>query len=189
MIFGYHPYSKDQQLGKVPKEREKKKTPHKKPKKKRKKVEVVKGRVIPSKRTRGKISKTEYDRAIELHGNTCYFCGTSHNLEMHHVVPKGYSRFKNGRGVARNLRLLCSSCHRGENGVHGKNGKDKMQHLQQLHEELYGPYFYMDRFDLFKMQLIPNTTKEAYESFMKGEEERARLAQMAKTSDTGGISE
>ena len=154
-MMGYFPYSKEQQLG----------YQKKRPKKRRK-------RTIPSKRTRGKITKTEYQKAVEMHGYACYFCGSGTNLEMHHVIPKGYSRIKNGRGVWRNLRLLCASCHRGKDGVH--SNPEKMKQLQDLHKELYGPYYYCDRFDLYKMGLIPDTKKSSYEKFMREEEQRAK---------------
>lgn len=150
-MFEYRPYPKSQQL--------------KKPGKKEKRLEVYKGRTIPSKRQRGKVSKKEYQKALQEHGEYCYFCGNTRNLEMHHVMPKGYSRIKNGRGVWRNLRLLCSECHRGKNGVH--QNKERMEHLQKLHEELYGPYYYCDRYDLFKRGLIPNTTDKAFEEFFE----------------------
>jgi hypothetical protein len=65
------------------------------------------------------------------------------------------------------LRFLCSEHHRGKTGVH--ENKMLMEGLQVLHESLYGPYFYCDRYDLFKLGLIPTPTNEAYEKFMKGE--------------------
>jgi 5-methylcytosine-specific restriction endonuclease McrA len=165
----FNPYSKQQQLKSHQKQKDTPKLRVKKPRQKRK-SETIKGRVIPSKKVRGKISKTDYNLAVEHHGEDCYFCGSHYNLEMHHVVPKGFSRHKNGRGVYRNLRLLCSDCHRGENGVH--RNKEKMMELQAEHERLYGPCFYQDRFDLYKQQLIPNTTKAAYEKFMLAEVDR-----------------
>src|SRR5690606_2763643 len=134
---------------------------------------MYKGRRIPTKQQRGKVTKKEYNEAIRAHGETCYFCNSS-NIEMHHVMPKGHSRLKNGRGVWRNLRALCPQHHRGEEGVHGKNGAEKMSELQELHESLYGKWFYMDRYDLFKLNLIPNTDSVTFEIFMKGEEEKCQ---------------
>jgi 5-methylcytosine-specific restriction endonuclease McrA len=128
---------------------------------------VYKGRTIPKAKERGKISKTDYQRVIDEHGFSCWVCGTEINLECHHVVPKGRSKVKSGRGVWRNLRFLCTPDHRGEKGVH--QNKELMEKLQEEHERLYGPHFYKDRFDLFKEGLIPTATKEAYEKFMKGE--------------------
>jgi 5-methylcytosine-specific restriction endonuclease McrA len=175
----FNPYSKSQQLKSHQKMKDTPKLRVKKPRQKRK-SETIKGRVIPSKKVRGKISKTDYNLAVELHGDTCYFCGSGYNLEMHHVVPKGFSRHKNGRGIFRNLRLLCCDCHRGENGVH--RNKEKMLELQAEHERLYGPRFYQDRFDLFKEGQIPNTTKKAYENYMLKEVERIEKVRAAENS-------
>jgi 5-methylcytosine-specific restriction endonuclease McrA len=157
--LNFRPYTKADQL--------------KSHKKKKKKPETFKGRTIPGKKTRGKITSTEYKRAIEEHGYICLVCGTTINLECHHVVPKGFSRIKNGRGVWRNLRFLCSEHHRGKTGVH--QNKQLMDYLQSEHESLYGPNFYKDRFDLFKEGLILNSTKESYEDFMRKESEKCRL--------------
>lgn len=170
MMGELRPYSKEQQLGKkkdTP-QYKKKRYPEKKKKKRNPlKPEVYKGRVIPKKSVRGRILATEYNEALRNHGETCFFCG-SPNIEMHHVMPKGYSKIKNGRGIWRNLRALCPEHHRGKAGVH--QNKAMMEHLQQVHESLYGSRFFQDRFDLFKASLIPNTTKEAYEKFMLEQE-------------------
>jgi 5-methylcytosine-specific restriction endonuclease McrA len=170
----FSPYSKQHQLrGHKKKDKDTPKYKEKRPKKKKLKQEVYKGRTIPTKKTRGAISKKDYEKAVVEHGDYCFFCKSFHNLEMHHVIPKGYSRHKNGRGVYRNLRLLCSSCHRGENGVH--QNRDMMEQLQQEHERLYGPNFYKDRFDLFKEGIIPNTDSVTFENYMEGEEEKCRM--------------
>lgn len=167
MDLNFHPYSKAEQLKGHQKSKDKPKYKEKRPKKSKKKLEVFKGRTIPSKKTRGQISATDYKRAIEEYGYSCWVCGTEMNLECHHVVPKGFSRHKNGRGVWYNLRFLCGEHHRGKTGVH--QNRELMQKLQDEHEQLHGPHFYKDRFDLFKEGLIPNSTKEAYQSFMERE--------------------
>jgi 5-methylcytosine-specific restriction endonuclease McrA len=147
MNFGFHPAPKTTY-----------------PKGKKKKLETYKGRAIPKAKDRGKISKTDYQKVIDEHGFSCWFCGSEANLECHHVVPKGFSKVKSGRGVWTNLRFLCSEHHRGKTGVH--QNKKLMQKLQYEHEKLYSQHFYKDRFDLFKEGLIPTPTKEVYESFM-----------------------
>jgi len=136
------------------------------------KQEVYKGRTIPTKQKRGRITTAEYNEAARQHGEYCFFCGSTANLECHHVMPKGYSRIKSGRGKYRNLRFLCNECHTGENGVHRNAGKMKI--IQDEHERIYGPYFWCDKYDLFKQGLISNTTDEEFEKFMKSEEERMK---------------
>lgn len=158
-MFEYRPYPKEKQIRK-----------EKKPKKKRKnplKPEVYKGRVIPKKQVRGRISAKEYNEALRRNGETCFFCG-SPNIEMHHVMPKGYSKEKNGRGVWRNLRALCPEHHRGKQGVH--QNKEMMKYLQEEHERKYGQFYWCDKYDLFKKNLIPNTEDSAYQKFMESEE-------------------
>ena len=55
--------------------------------------------------------------------NKCYYCGTTENVELHHVIHG-----KIGRKLATQYHLLvgcCSECHRGEAGIHGKHGYEK----------------------------------------------------------------
>jgi hypothetical protein len=155
--MSFSPYSKEKQLGY-----------HKTKKPKKKKNRTYKGRTIPTRKVRGKITKSEYERAKEQHGFECYFCGKQNELECHHV----YFRSSGGRGTYRNLRFLCSEHHRGVNSVH-KNRKMRKQ-LEELHKQLYGEFYYCDRFDLFQMGMIPNTTKDSFEKFMREEGERAK---------------
>jgi hypothetical protein len=166
----FNPYPKSEQLKGHQKPKVKKKRYP--PARKKKKPQVTKGRVIPTKRTRGRVTTAEYNESLRQHGETCWVCNSPH-IEMHHVFPKKYSG-ESGRGVWRNLRALCPEHHRGENGVHGKNGHELMVLLQEEHKRLYGEFYYMDRFDLFVLGMIPNATKEAYETFMKMEEEHAK---------------
>lgn len=170
MYSEFNPYPKSKQLAGHQKEKDRPKFKVQKPKKPKKKLEVYKGRSVPDKKTRGKISKSDYELAIELHGYECWVCGISQGLECHHVVPKGYSKARNGRGVVYNLRFLCTEHHRGKTGVH--QNRELMQKLQDEHERLYGEHFYKDAWDLFKENLIPTPTKECYEKFMKTQERR-----------------
>ncbi|PKR86119.1 HNH endonuclease [Heyndrickxia camelliae] len=157
-MIGFHPYSKEQQLRR-----------EKKPKKKRKnplKPEVYKGRVIPKKQVRGRILRKEYNKAAERHGYECYVCGTTQALECHHVR----FRANGGRGTHRNLIFLCGNHHRGKYSPHQHEGLRK--DLEALHESKYGPYYYCDKYDLFKAGIIENTSDECFEKFMREEEER-----------------
>jgi hypothetical protein len=140
----------------------------KKPFKGKKKQETFKGRTIPTKRERGKINKSDYQRVIDEHGFECWYCGTTQNLECHHIV----FRSQGGRGVWTNLRFLCSEHHRtGKESVH--QNKKIMQKLQYEHMKMFGKYYFQDRFDLFKLGLIPTPTKEVYESFMEKERKKS----------------
>lgn len=44
----------------------------------------------------------------EKEGKKCYFCGSIHNLEEHHIIAKK----DGGSDKKSNIMLLCVSCHR-----------------------------------------------------------------------------
>ena len=142
-MFEYRPYSKSKQL--------------KKPGKKEKKLEIYKGRTIPSKRQRGKVTKKEYNRAIEAFGSVCAICGNPY-IEMHHIV----FRSQGGRGGFRNLIPLCKTHHQ---EVHRNWGLAET--LRQERKALYGEHFYKDKYDLFKEGVIPNTKDKVFEEFFQ----------------------
>jgi len=73
---------------------------------KERKLEIYKGRTIPSAKQRGAVSKKEYARAIEAFGDSCVYCGSPY-IEMHHVK----FRSQGGRGKYRNLIPLCKTHH------------------------------------------------------------------------------
>lgn len=53
----------------------------------------------------------------------CHICGTTENVELHHVISG-----KVGRKLSTQYHLVvgcCEKCHRGECGVHGKYGYEK----------------------------------------------------------------
>ena len=144
------------------------------PKKRKKKVETYKGRVIPSARVRGQISKREYERMIEEFGSVCIICSSPY-IEAHHIR----FRSQGGRGKWRNLAPLCKEHH-----MQAHSDRKFADRLREEREKMYGSWYWADEYDLFKTGLIPNTTKEAFEKYMEEEEERARLARMAAESDS-----
>ena len=154
----FHPYTKEMQLQKKPRVKEKR------PRKKKGKLEIYKGRTIPSAKQRGAVSKKEYARAIEAFGDSCVYCGNPY-IEMHHVR----FRSQGGRGKYRNLMPLCKEHH---NRAHTDREFSEM--LRDIREKKYGPWYWADKYDLFKAGLIPNTTDAEFEKFMKLEEERCR---------------
>jgi 5-methylcytosine-specific restriction endonuclease McrA len=143
-------------------------------KRKKKKLQVYKGRVIPSKKKRGEVSKREYNRMIEEFGSVCIICGNPY-IDVHHVKFRSHG----GRGKWRNLAPLCRVCHE---RLH--RDRKFADWLREEREKRFGPWYWADQYDLFLAGLIPNTTKEAFEKYMREEEERARLARMATESDS-----
>lgn len=157
MEFKYRPYPKERQLWKKPR------------KGRKKKGETIKGRRVPSASVRGKITKEQYNQALQKHGAFCFICGTTENLEAHHVLFKSAG----GRGQWRNIRFLCAEHHRGKYSPH--QNEQLRKELEKLHEKLYGPWFWADKYDLFKAGLIPNTTDEEFENYMRKEQERCQF--------------
>lgn len=138
-----------------------KKRPKKKPKTK-KKLELFKGREIPVSKKRSAISKKDYEQAVEAHGAVCVEC-TNPYVEMHHAK----FRSQQGRGRYRNLIPLCKDCH--------SRAHTEFAFAEKWREWLadrYGPLYWADKYDLFKMGLIPNTTDESFEEFMRVEGEQ-----------------
>jgi 5-methylcytosine-specific restriction endonuclease McrA len=161
MDLGFHPYSKSQQLGKSQKDKDLPKFKVKKPKKK-KKTHVHRGRTIPPKKERTKITEENYRKMIEKYGFYCQECGYT-PVDAHHLVFR--SQF--GTGNWRNLAPLCKKCH---NRAH--NEYEFAEYLREKRAAELGKNFWKDKYTLFKENLILNTSDEAYKRFMKKERER-----------------
>jgi 5-methylcytosine-specific restriction endonuclease McrA len=176
-MFELNPYPKSKQLGKSQKDNDTPKFKEKRPKKKKKKCEVFKGRTIPPAKIRGKISKTEYEKAIEEFGSTCAFCNNPY-IEMHHIR----FRSQQGRGQYRNLIPLCTEHHLEVHKNHSLAEKIKRDRIEK-----YGEWYWSDRFDIFKAGFIENTTDTAFFWFMEEEEKNAdrlrSVVSLAEASD------
>jgi 5-methylcytosine-specific restriction endonuclease McrA len=161
MNMPFHPYPKSKQLGKDQKDKDLPKFKVKKPKKK-KKTYVHRGRTIPPKKERTKITEENYRKMIEKYGFYCQECGYT-PVDAHHLVFR--SQF--GTGNWRNLAPLCEKCH---NRAH--NEYEFAEYLREKRSEELGPHFGKDKYSLFKENLIPNTDDSTYERFMNRERER-----------------
>jgi hypothetical protein len=146
-MFEYNPYPKEKQLRKVPK---------------KKKKEVYKGRVIPKKKERTKISKTNYLRMIEEFGDSCLICKRK-PIDAHHLVFR--SQF--GSGNWRNLAPLCKEHH-----MKAHKDYNFAEYLRQERAERFGSHFWKDKYTLFKEGLIPTPTDEMFERFMQEQEKK-----------------
>lgn len=159
-MFGFHPVPK-------PVSKPKEKYKPKKPKKKKKtpiKKEMYKGRVIPHRKKRSSISEKEYDKALEHYNFACAETG-SNLIEMHHIKFRSQS----GRGTWRNLVPLYPTFHK-----RCHNDREYADRWRKIHEEKFGPYYWCDKWDLWKLGLIQNPTDELFEAFMEEEEKRAK---------------
>jgi HNH endonuclease len=154
----FNPFSKAQQLKGHQKDKNKPKFKEKRPKKK-KKSHIHRGRVIPTKKERTKITKHNYAAMIKEFGDYCMECGFT-PIEAHHLVFR--SQF--GSGNWRNLAPLCGHCHE-----RAHKDAEFAEKLRQDRAALYGQYYWADKYTLFKEGIIPNTDDVAYERYMKKE--------------------
>lgn len=163
--FGFHPYSKTTQLGKKQKEPDMPKLIVKKPNKKTKNTKKKlshKGVQIPTRSKRGDFTVKHKSQVIDLYGNCCLVCGNT-NVEFHH------RKFRSGlgRNNPRNGAPLCNTHHR--------EAHDNAAFAQLLREEAierYGPYYYFDKYDLWKANKIDRPTDKLFERFFEEEQER-----------------
>jgi hypothetical protein len=147
----------------VSKPKEKPKYKEKRPKKK-KNPNLYRGRMIPSKKDRTRITEAAYKRMIEEFGEYCLLCGYV-PIEAHHIT----FRSQMGSGGWRNLVPLCKRCH-----VEAHKRKTIADQLREDRELIFGKWYWADKYTLFKENLIPNTTDQAFERFMEGERERVQ---------------
>lgn len=149
-------YSKEDQLRGHQRDKAKPKYKERRPKKK-KNPYLHRGRIIPSRKERTKITKENYMKMIEVFGEYCQECGHT-PIEAHHIVFR--SQF--GSGNWRNLAPLCERCHK-----RAHREKEFADYLREKRAEQYSIHYWKDVYTLFKEGLVNNTTKEAYERFMQ----------------------
>lgn len=144
------------------KQKDRPKYKEKRPKKK-KNPYLYRGRIIPPRKERTKITEKDYKRMIEEFGEYCLMCGYT-PIAAHHLVFRSHM----GTGNWRNLAPLCEKCH-----TRAHKQKEFADLLRDMRAERFGEHFGKDVYTLFREGLINNTTTEAYEAFMKLEEVKA----------------
>lgn len=157
-------YSKVRASPKPTKQKKEKDTPKlqvKKPKK-TKKPYIYRGRVIPKRKERTKITEKDYSMMIKKYGAYCQECGYT-PIHAHHLV----FRSDLGTGQWRNLAPLCTRCHE-----RAHKDFEFAEYLRNKRAKEFGPHFGKDVYSLFKEGLVNNTTPEAYERFFEKEVER-----------------
>lgn len=110
----------------------------------------------PKQKDRTKIKAKDYNKAIEIWGDTCW-CGNP-RVEMHHVT----FRSAGGKGVWTNLHPLCSQHHK---LAHTDN--DYRRHLEVQHKRRFGINYWMDEHDLYDKGLIEEPTREHLEKYFE----------------------
>jgi 5-methylcytosine-specific restriction endonuclease McrA len=159
----FRPYSKAEQLKGHQKPKDKPKPKEKRPKKK-KNPYLYRGRIIPGRRERTRITEENYNKMVEMFGNYCQECGYT-PIAAHHLV----FRSSMGTGHWRNLAPLCKRCH---DRAHSEY--EFAEYLRNKRAAVYGIHFGEDKYSLFKAGIIPNTDDKTFERFMREEEEKCQ---------------
>jgi HNH endonuclease len=120
----------------------------------------------PSKTERATFTTEEKQKVISVYGTACFLCESAHYEEIHHVKFKS----KKGRGTFRNGVPVCKVCH---DLIHEDTPQSqRLAHYIRLTvKSLYGEYYYMDVWDLYKLKLISSPTEELFERFMLNQEQ------------------
>ena len=75
----------------------------------------------------------KYKTSIVDGGNKrCYLCGSTHQLEVHHIYSGSNRKNSTKYGL---VVTLCANCHRGVSGVH--NNYDKMLYLRKVGQQAF----------------------------------------------------
>ncbi|MBD7984438.1 HNH endonuclease [Sporosarcina sp. Sa2YVA2] len=114
----------------------------------------------PKRGQRGRITKTDYQQALDWYGDSCTICNNK-PIEMHHVV----FRSQGGRNGYRNLMPLCNACH-----TKAHVDREFADELREMRQEAYGDHFFHDMHDLYEMRLIQERDERLYEEFMRKQE-------------------
>ncbi|MFA2817277.1 HNH endonuclease [Bacillus paranthracis] len=143
-------------------EKRPKQVKRKKPKKKAEMKAARQGLKAPSRKHRGDFSDKERERINDAFGGArCAECGSPY-IEHHHAKFRSGS----GRGVFRNGIPLCNEHHGMAHKI--RSYADKWREYLQ---DKYGRYYYMDKWDLWALDLIDHPSDEKFEAFMKAQEE------------------
>lgn len=143
------------------------KRPKQKKSKKREQAKVIReGLQIPEKKVRSEFTDRERKLINEaFNGAYCAECQSPY-IQHHHAKFRSGS----GRGVWRNGVPLCDTHHR---MCHDSRAyADKWRTLLEI---MYGPFYFMDKWDLWLMGAIENPTYGEYNRFMIEQEKEARF--------------
>lgn len=136
----------------------------KKPKTKKELKHIRQGLKVPARGARADFPKEERERIDEAFGGKCAVCGNP-NVQYHHAKFRSGS----GRGVFRNGIPLCQVHH--ELAHKEREVADKWR---ELLKNTYGGYYYMDKWDLWLMDIIDHPDDKKFEQFMKEQEALAQ---------------
>lgn len=64
--------------------------------------------------------------------STCFLCGSTRNIEYHHILSNSNRKKSTEYGL---IVPLCRECHRGSNGVHANYSK--MKYLREIGQQAF----------------------------------------------------
>lgn len=162
--MSFNPYSKETQLKGHQKMKDKPKFKQQRYNRIRKqnKKHDTKGVKIPSRANRAEFSGKQRQMIHELWGDGCYLCANPY-IQYHHITY----RSQLGRNNPRNGIPLCDKCH-----TRAHDERELADHLRNEATDRYGPFYFYDKYDCWKQNLIERPTDKLFESFMVEEEKR-----------------
>lgn len=128
----------------------------KKPKTKKELKNVRQGLKVPNRGSRSEFSNKERERILAAFGGGCAEC-RSPFVQFHHAKFRSGS----GRGVFRNGVPLCEEHHTLAHKV-----KEYADKWREYLKSIYGGYYYMDKWDLWLLDLIEDPSDLKHEEFM-----------------------
>lgn len=85
--------------------------------------------------TKSKSTSDVYTACFERDDYTCQDCGTTNNLEVHHILPIS----QGGKNELSNLRLVCKDCHKNNyKHVHYPKDKSKLTPYEEREKTRHG---------------------------------------------------
>lgn len=150
--------AKPKLVEKIPMQKKKKKS---KPKSE---LKVFQGTKIPKRADRSEFTAREKEKICEAFGGwRCAKCGNPY-IEFHHAKFRSGS----GRGVWRNGVPLCNAHHTLNH--EGEGSRETAESWRSFLKDRYGEYYYMDEWDLWLMDKIPDPNRKHLEEFMIAQE-------------------
>lgn len=83
----------------------------------------------------------EYRQSIVSTYHSCFLCGSTKNIEIHHIFGGSNRKKSTEYGL---IVPLCDKCHRGNQGVHFN--KEKMLYLKRIGQQMFQKYYPNENF-------------------------------------------
>ena len=107
----------------------------------------------------------EYKKSIVATGNQCFLCGSTRNIEIHHIFSGAFRKKSTEYGL---VVPLCHDCHQGTNGVH--YNRERMDYLRKVGQLAFeNEYSNLDFMKVFGRNYLDDEDRELLkDKIMKG---------------------